>query len=387
MTKRVFDEIHGHIELKDVEVELIDVPVFQRLRRIRQLTLAHLVYPGATHVRFSNSLGTMHLAGRVASSLLEKGMITKDEEAKLRIAALLINLGQMPLSHAIEGIFASQGLTSDELRGYVITNSEIREVLENNGFSFREILDIYENKGLMTSVLDSDVDVNRLDYLIRDSVHTGVRLGGFDFDRLLQTVTYSEGKRILVSSKGVYALEDFYIARLHMYEAVYYHKTILGYEIFVRRIFEELARQYYNELLEAKYVLSLLNQGLFAYWDDEWLMSRLYNALGDPDVSEKLKQDIKDFLNRRGPKLVAERISFEGTDPDFLLSRMMKLTQYGIPENSIIPVEEKVPIIAKGNLILESSQESLINSLPEDLYIQRLYVMPPFVKRARELLA
>ncbi|MGC9106388.1 MAG: HD domain-containing protein [Thermoprotei archaeon] len=385
--KRIYDELHGHVELRDHEVELVETPIFQRLRRIKQLTLAHLVYPGATHVRFSNSLGTMVLAGKVANGLLEKGIITKDEELKLRISALLINVGQMPLSHSLEGIFASQGLTSDELRSFIIENSEIRDALERNGFSPKEIIRIYEDNGLLTSILDSEVDVNRLDYLQRDSIHTGVRLGGFDVDRLLQTVTYHENKTVSVSSKGLYALEDFYIARLHMYEAVYYHKTILGYEIFARKLFEDLAKSCCAEILEAKYVMSLVNQGLMPYWDDDWFMSRLYNALGDPDVPERLKQSIKDFLNRRGPKLVSERVSFTKSDPEFMDSRIRRLMQYGVPEDAIIPVEEKIPVVSRDKLKFEEPLETLIATMPENLYIQRIYVLQPFVKRAREVLS
>ncbi len=385
--KRVYDEIHGHVELRDLEVQLVDTPTFQRLRRIKQLTLAYLVYPGATHVRFSNSIGTLHLASKLASSMLESGAITREEEELLRVAALLVNLGQMPMSHALEGIFASKGLTSDDLRAFLIESSEIKDVLNDFGIDPKKVVELYAGKSSLGSVLDSEVDVNRLDYLQRDSVHTGVKLGGFDVDRLIQTVRYLEDNSIEVDPKGLYALEDFYLARLHMYEAVYYHKTILAFELYARKIFEDLARSCCEELLDVKYVMSLVNEGLFPYWDDEWFYARLYNALADPDVKEPIKDDIKNFLSRKGPKLVAEMISYSQQGGDFIESKYRKLIQYGVPEDAITLFEERVPVINRSKVRVESAQDSILSKLPDYLHIYRIYVMPPFARRARELLA
>ena len=385
--KRVYDEIYGHIELRDVEVELIDSPVFQRLRRVKQLTLAYLVYPGATHVRFSNSIGTLYLASKLASTMLERGAINRDEEELLRVGALLINLGQMPMSHAIEGIFVSKGLTSDDLRTFLIENSEIKDVLNDYGIDPRKVNDLYSGNSSLSSVLDSEVDVNRLDYLQRDSIHTGVKLGSFDVDRLMQTLKYLEDGTVEVDPKGLYALENFYLARLHMYEAVYYHKTIIAFELYARRIFESLAMSCCEELLDAKYVMSLINEGLFPYWDDEWFSTRLYQALADPDVRESLKEDIRNFFNRKGPKLVAEKLSYSAPDRDFIDSKYRRLVQYGVPESAITPFEERVPVINRSKVIVDSDQDNILSRLPDYLYIQRIYVMPPFARRARELLA
>jgi len=394
--KKIFDEIHGYITLNDVETKLVDTSVFQRLRRIKQTSLAYIVYPGAMHTRFSHSIGSMYLANRLAQRLSEEGIITSEEIQDLRIAALLHDIGQFPFSHAIEPIFLSKNISNEFLRDVIISkSSDIQEVLDEFSISSKKILDILHGNSFISSIIDSDVDVDRMDYLVRDSRHTGVQLGSLDLDRLIDTVSYGENKTIIMLEKGLNSLENFYISRLHMYQAVYYHKTILGYEIQLRSIFSELSNYCCPGIFEESFLRSSIESNSFSYWDDEWVFSKLYEGLFDPSIPEELKLKIKSFLDRNGPKVVYEEISFQENESR-IEETVIKLTKYGIPEQSIYPFSESIRIIDKQKIRIRSKNKeksvkefssTLLNVIPSVINIRRVYVDHFYAQKARDILS
>ena len=395
--KKIFDEVHGYITLNDIETRLIDTPIFQRLRRIKQTSLAYLVYPGAMHTRFSHSIGSMHLANRLAQRFNTEGILTSEEIQYLRIAALLHDIGQFPFSHAIEPIFLSKNNISNiYLRDYIISkNNDIQEVFEKFSISSKKILDILHGNSFISSIIDSDVDVDRMDYLVRDSRHTGVQLGSLDLDRLIDTVSYGENKTIIVPEKGLNSLENFYISRLHMYQAVYYHKTILGYEIQLRSIFSELYNYCCPDIFDESFLRDSIESNSFSYWDDEWVFSKLYEGLSDPSVPEELKLKIKNFLDRNGPKVVYEEVSFQDSESR-IEENVLKLTRYGIPEKSIYPFSESIRIIDKQKIKIRSKNKekslkeyssTLLNIIPSVIYIRRIYVDHMYAQKARDILS
>jgi HD superfamily phosphohydrolase len=392
--KKIFDEIHGYIELNECETKLIDTPIFQRLRRIRQTSLSYLVYPGATHTRFSHSLGTFHLASRLGAKLAKNGQITEEELLHLRVAALLHDIGQLPLSHAIEPYYIPKGINNSLMRRDIINNTEIKDILNEFGIDYRKILEVYYGESSLSSIIDSDVDTDRMDYLMRDSKHTGVILGNIDLERLLDTVSYQDSK-ILILEKGLHTLENFYISRLHMYQAVYYHKTILGYELYLRKIYSELINYCCPEFNDVKTIKEMINNGSIAYWDDEWIMSRLYYVLGDPDAPDRLKFRIKNFLDRRGPKVVYEEIRFDEERSE-INETVLKLHRFGIPEDSIIAFEERIRLIDKQKIMVISKKSeksildyknTLLSILPNNLIIRRIYVEKEYIKRALDAIS
>ncbi|MEM0173317.1 MAG: HD domain-containing protein, partial [Sulfolobaceae archaeon] len=152
--KKIFDEIHGYIELTEQERELVDSSLFQRLRRIKQTSLAYLVYPGAMHTRFSHSLGTFHLANRLGLKLYKLGIINDEELEYLRIAALLHDIGQLPLSHCIEPYYIPKGISNVIIRDVIISSTVIRDILSNYGFDYKKVLDIYNGESIISSLID-----------------------------------------------------------------------------------------------------------------------------------------------------------------------------------------------------------------------------------------
>ncbi len=246
-SKLLYDPIHGYIGITEQEQKIIDTPIFQRLRHIKQLGTSFLVYPGATHSRFAHSLGTMYIMNKVAHRLYQIGYIDNlDEIRRLRLAALLHDLGHYPFSHCLEKPIqksSPNGEGSHEAMSvHFIHNTSIKENLDT--FNPEEISSIISkkeiDKPIYSHILSSDLDVDRIDYLIRDAHQTGVSYGLIDVERLIRTLTIDSQDHLAIEHKGRQALENFLLARYHMYQVVYYHKTVVGFDLIVQRAYEKL---------------------------------------------------------------------------------------------------------------------------------------------------
>lgn len=234
--KIINDPVYGFIRFPEKELlALIDHPWFQRLRQIKQMGLAHLVYPGATHTRFHHSLGACHLMGKALQELQAKGVkIDPEEQLAARIAILLHDIGHGPFSHALENSLVPN-LGHEELSIWIMV-----DLLRAYGSMGQLALDIFENKHpkpFLHQLVSSQLDVDRMDYLNRDSFYTGVSEGVIGYDRILQMLTVENGN-LLVEEKGVHSVEKFIIARRLMYWQVYLHKTVLSAELMIIKILQ-----------------------------------------------------------------------------------------------------------------------------------------------------
>ena len=213
--KFIRDSVYGDINLNDFEVKIMDMPQFQRLRRIKQLGLISLIYPGATHTRFEHCIGTMYLGSRLSEEL----GLTKDEIELIRASALIHDIGHGPFSHVSEGVLSTP---HEELSKYVITQTSMRDLLEEK-FDVNEIVDIINGKGHLGPIVSGELDVDRMDYLLRDSHNTGVAYGIIDYERLISNLTLDDG--LILDIKGVQAAEGALVSRYFMYPSVYQHHT------------------------------------------------------------------------------------------------------------------------------------------------------------------
>jgi HD superfamily phosphohydrolase len=399
MVKRIYDEVHGFIELVDEFKEIVDTPLFQRLRRIKQTSLAYMVYPGATHSRFSHSLGSFSILSRLA----EKGNITTDYSIReLRVAALIHDIGQYPFSHAVEGYYIQKNRDQGSnrfLSVFLTSYTEIQDILNDYSINTRKVRDILLGEDDLSVAIDNGVDVDRMDYLIRDSKHTGVALGNIDLDRLTTTIKFQDSM-CLVSEKGIHALENFYISRLHMYQAVYYHKTILGYELLLRRIFQDLISECCPELSDVKGIQDMIQGGDFYTWDDEWIYWKLYETLKSEQSPSWLKRLITQFLSRKGPKVVLDLTSYSnrensGSSIERLLEKRDFLEKVGIPGESIYIFQDKIRILDRNKIAIDTPSglveltnypNTILNTIPSSLTISRLYVDYDYAKKARDAL-
>ena len=246
MTVRVLsirDPIHGFIRADPLEAALIDAGPLQRLRSIHQLGLTFMVFPGAEHSRFSHALGAMELAGRVYDALAAKGdglLVpgpASRERRLVRAAALLHDLGHAPFSHSAEELF-EDGIDHEEMTRRLLVVPEMAAIFDRlgDGVEPAAVARLLAGEGgpgerLLTQIVTGELDVDKMDYLLRDSLYCGVRYGSYDLDRLLDTIVPLQDPEsgewgIGVEEGGVHALEALVMARYYMFTQVYF--TVIG---------------------------------------------------------------------------------------------------------------------------------------------------------------
>lgn len=276
--KIINDPVYGFITIDDELInEIIGHPYYQRLRRIHQMAMAHLVYPGAVHTRLHHSLGAYHVMRLALQELLGKGIeITKEEQQAVKIAILLHDIGHGPFSHALEHVMA-EGMHHEEISLLLI--KKLNEIF---GGKLQMAIDIFTGnypKKFLRQLISGQLDVDRMDYLTRDSFFTGVHEGVIGYDRIIKMLTVHEGV-LMVEEKGIYSIEKFLVARRLMYWQVYLHKTVMSAEQMLQRIIKR-ARALKAPCYEP------LNT--FLYSDEPFSLDR-FCSIDDADVVIAIKK-------------------------------------------------------------------------------------------------
>jgi HD superfamily phosphohydrolase len=247
--RKIFnDPVHGFIAIpSELVFDIIEHPFFQRLRRIRQLGLTPLVYPGALHTRFQHALGAMHLMGLAIDTLRQKGNdITPSEEEAVTIAILLHDIGHGPYSHSLENSIVN-GLTHEDLS--LLFMDRLNEQFEGRLSDAILIFKDTYPKRFLHQLVSSQLDIDRLDYLKRDSYFTGVSEGVINTDRIIAMINVKNDE-LVIEAKGIFTIEKFIMARRFMYWQVYFHKTVVAAEQMLIHILNRA-----NELSEEGLVL------------------------------------------------------------------------------------------------------------------------------------
>ena len=298
----IIGPIHDFVRVNNSELEIIDTPIFQRLRRIKQLSGAHLIYPGAQHTRFEHSLGVMHIASMACQSLLEKSIIPLDEIQNLRFAGLLHDIGHGPFSHLFEEVLQKNRKISHEHLGRdIIQKTEIGDLISKNGFSKKSIANLafsnYKHQ-YMNEIISGALSADMMDYLLRDGYFTGAEHAKIDHKRLTYSLDVYKNKLALDKSALV-NFETMLISRYQMFKAVYFHKTVRAGEVMLLKAMS---------LAEDELGFSSLDLDEFLKLSDESVLSKLLNL---PEYSSELKTSKKiatDYLNRNLFKCVFERM-------------------------------------------------------------------------------
>jgi HD superfamily phosphohydrolase len=233
--KIINDPVYGFITIpSELVFDLIAHPYFQRLRYIKQLGMTHLVYPGALHTRFHHALGAMHLMGTAVETLCNKGVeITSEEREGLIIAILLHDIGHGPFSHALEQTII-QGIHHEDIS--ILLMNKLNEEFDGKLSLAIEIFIGTYYKKFLHQLVSSQLDMDRMDYLNRDSFFTGVSEGVISSDRIIKMLNVKDNS-ITVEEKGIYSIEKFLISRRLMYWQVYLHKTVIAGEQLLCKIF------------------------------------------------------------------------------------------------------------------------------------------------------
>ena len=225
------DPVHGYVYITAQEKEIIDSYPVQRLRRLRQLAGSEYVYPGANHTRFEHSIGVMYLAGRAVKNPNISQRINEDEAEKVRIAALLHDVGHGPFSHVFEHLLDKElNKTHEDMTLWIIENSELEDILSKQGYDAEEIGKLAVGrlhkpmKTFLDQIISSSVDVDKLDFVVRDTYHTGAEYGYIDAFRLIQALDVLD-EDLAVDLGALSALESFIIARIESFKSIYFHRV------------------------------------------------------------------------------------------------------------------------------------------------------------------
>lgn len=352
--KIINDPIYGFVTLPDELVyDLIEHPFFQRLRRIKQLGLTNLVYPGALHTRFHHAIGAMYLMTEALQVLKSKGIQISEEESQAAIIAILLHdIGHGPFSHALEHTIV-KGVHHEDISAMLMDrlNKEFKGKLT---LAIKIFKGDYK-KGFLHQLVSSQLDMDRLDYLKRDSFFTGVSEGVISSDRIIKMLNVINGE-LVVESKGIYSIEKFLIARRLMYWQVYLHKTVLSAEKLLVNILKRAKELSLKGVdLFASPALSLFlknnfnkkdfysNPELlyqFTLLDDYDIMGSVKVWTTHPDKVLSLLCD--NMINRHLYKIELQNAAFEKKYKDVLLKKAMKKYQLNEKEAGYLVFSEQV---------------------------------------------
>ena len=295
----IIDPIHDFVRVNSNELKIIDTPIFQRLRRIRQLSGAHLIYPGAQHTRFEHSLGVMHIASMAGHALNEKGIVSSDNIQNLRFAGLLHDIGHGPFSHLFEELLQKRKISHENIGRDIILKTQIGDLISANGFNKKFITELAFGDSkfqFMNEIISGALSADIMDYLLRDGYFTGAEHAKIDHNRLTYSLDVYKNKLALEKSALV-NFETMMISRYQMFKAVYFHKTVRAGEVML------LESMY---LAEEELGLSSTSLNEYLKLTDEVILSKLLNL---PERNSKLriaKKIATDYLNRNLFKSVFE---------------------------------------------------------------------------------
>lgn len=343
--KIINDPIYGFISLpNDIIFDLTEHPYFQRLRRIKQLGMTHLVYPGALHTRFHHSVGATHLMSKAINVLRRKGVeISQEEETAVLIAILLHDIGHGPFSHTLEHDI-TKGISHEELSLLFMKRLSIDfdNQLDLAILIFR---DKYQKK-FLHQLVSSQLDMDRMDYLNRDSFYTGVSEGVIGSDRIIEMLNVHDD-RLVVEQKGIYSIEKFLVARRIMYWQVYMHKTVVSSEVlltFILKRAKELMKKGTQLFASPSFLLFLENDfTLSDFESNDYLLDAFadlddYDILGAIKVWQKhddkvLSQLSQRLINRRLFKIEIAKTPF--TEDRLNMEREMAKSKNLVPLEDI----------------------------------------------------
>ena len=309
LEEKVFrDPIYGYIHVYDQLIwDLIQTKEVQRLRRIKQLGGTYMVFHTAEHSRFSHSLGVYELARKIIRALMHRGTVLSEEERLLVLsAALLHDLGHGPFSHSFESVFGVRHeLFTEKI---IIGNTEVNRVLESycKGFAtkVRDVINKSYPNPLIVSIISSQLDADRLDYLLRDAYFTGASYGEIDVDRILRTMRVVNNK-IVYKVSGMHAIEDYLMSRYQMYWLVYLHSTGRSFDLVIQRMLHRVRELIFTGYkfkhplgaLKDLFLEEELSVETYLKFDDSTLIYYISQFI---DEDDEILHDLADrFINRR----------------------------------------------------------------------------------------
>jgi len=352
----IIDPIHDFIRIYDHELAIIDNPIFQRLRRIRQLSGAHLTYPSAQHTRFEHSLGVLHIASQAGQALKEKGILKQDQIEILRLAGLLHDIGHGPFSHLFEEIIQQKKISHEDFGKNIILKSTIGDTLSKNGFDKKTITKIAFGDSkyqYMNEIVSGALSADMMDYLLRDGYFTGAEHAKIDHKRLTQSLDVHK-KKLALERSALYSFESMMHSRYQMFKAVYFHKTVRAAEVM---LLEAL------RLSDDEFGFTSFNIDEYTKLTDEYVLSMLLSS--KLQKLQRARKFAEDYQNRKLLKCVYERILTSKTLLEKTRTNEIRLSlskKSKVDENEIFVDSSVTPSIPLSPSKKESKQIILITN-------------------------
>ena len=363
----IIDPIHDFIRVYDHELSIIDNPIFQRLRRIRQLSGAHLTYPAAQHTRFEHSLGVMHIASQAGNALNEKEILKSDDIEILRLSGLLHDIGHGPFSHLFEEIIQERKISHEDFGKEIILKSEIGDILSKNGYDKKLVTKIAFGDSkfqYLNEIVSGALSADMMDYLLRDGYFTGAEHAKIDHKRITQSLDVHK-KKLALERSALYSFESMMHSRYQMFKAVYFHKTVRAAEVM---LLEAL------RLSDDEFGFTTFNLDEFVNLTDEYVLSTLISSKSTK--LRRARQFAQDYQDRKLLKCVFERIltsqsNLKKTRTDELRTEISKKSK--VQENEIFvdsSVTPSIPLAPSKNesksiiLISNENGKSSANEMP-----------------------
>lgn len=367
------DAIHGYIEFNKLEMKLLDTNVMQRLRDIKQLGFANLVYPSATHTRFEHSLGTFEVAKKFCDSL----ELNNDKAKKIKIAGLLHDIGHGPFSHTSEEIIEDRtGESHEATTVKKIKNTQIKDILAENGYRPEEITELITGQNKLSDIISGKIDADRIDYLQRDAHYTGVAHGTIESDTIIRSATMREGD-LVFEKKGLLSLESLLVARYLMIPTIMIHHTS---EI-AEKMLQEAIKLALEHDLDIEHLKLMKDRELISYLKDSELKSvrdliqkvenrnlykRGFILYAMNHGKEKYSQICETIRNNRN-QIIDEIVS--KTD---IGDKKLFLNIHGMPtsdeKDTKVLIGNEVMKLGNISPIVKQTDNSLINHLTIDFY-------------------
>ncbi|MBE9467164.1 MAG: HD domain-containing protein [Bacteroidetes bacterium] len=398
--KIINDPVYGFINIpSEIIFDIIEHPYFQRLRRIKQLGLTYLVYPGAIHSRFQHALGATHLMSTAINILRSKNKIITDEEAEaVLIAILLHDIGHGPFSHALE----KHIINIDHERLSLLFMEKLNTIFKGRLTLAIKIFSNNYHKKFLHQLVSSQLDMDRLDYLKRDSFFSGVTEGGISYDRIIKMLDVVNDK-LVVEEKGIYSIENFLIARRLMYWQVYMHKTVVSAELILSKILKRA-----KELADKKidlFATPALNFFLYNKTNNDFLNSdkafNFFSQLDDYDVMSSiktwtnhedstLKNLCKNLINRHLYKIIIQNKPIDNNVINNLKNKVKQAYNTNNDElnyfvftgiltnNAYSAVDDRINILSKtGDLTDISEASDMLNISVLSKIVKKYYLCFP----------
>jgi uncharacterized protein len=391
----ITDPIHRHIHLTQLEREIIDTGVFQRLRRIKQLAGAHLVYPSAQHSRFEHSLGAMYVAGLAGDHLHAINALPDyDVVQELRVASLLHDIGHGPFSHLFEEVINSKNKKNHELIGKeIIRKTVIHDILATYGYSSKRIGELSAGRSptkFMNELMAGSLSADLMDYLPRDSLFTGTEYGRIDYNRIINSFAITSNSRLGLCRSALYSFESMLISRYEMFKAVYFHKTVRAAEIMLLHSIslaydsihlDKMSLDDYLSMTDENIIFKILSSdknGFSRQLMMNYLERNLLKCVYEKFIYKKEK--LKRKLNRDWVRDVGLKIA----DNARIRTNHIFIDISGIASVPLAPNKSEMRSILlvseKGAIRTPVSQLPIINSISGHLDMLRVYTSPRYRK-------